>query len=201
VRPGITVVIPSIPPRNALLHHALASVLDQTQQPTAVIVEVDHERTGAAETRHRGLAKSDTEWTAFLDDDDLLDPQHLQVLLDAAGEFDADYLWSRFRLGFADGRTQDGPYPLGAGTFDQWNDNQPAQTTITTMVRTELALKVGGFAGFTDDGKEIDGQRYGEDFDFTLRMREAGAVFRHAPAVTWTWNHWGGNTSGRPDRW
>jgi len=26
-------------------------------------------------------------------------------------------------------------------------------------------------------------------------------VFRHVPKVTWTWNHWGGNTSGLPSRW
>lgn len=201
MRPGATVVIPSIPPRQHQLRQAVASVLHQTLQPTAVIIEVDHDHEGAAVTRHRGLAKVTTEWTAFLDDDDLLDAIHLQTLMDTAEQHGADYVWSQFRLGFADGRTQAGPYPLGTGTFDQWRDEQPAQTTITTMVRTELALKVGGFAGFTDTGQEIDGQRFGEDWDFTLRMREAGAVFRHAPVVTWTWMHWGGNTSGRGDRW
>lgn len=198
----ITVVIPSIPPRREQLQRAIASVTAQTHPATAVVIEIDNQHEGAAITRHRGLEKVTTEWVAFLDDDDELDPFHLDVLVAAAAGHQADYLWSRFRIGYPDGRTVDGPAPLGAGTFDQWNDDQPAQTTITTMVRTELALRVGGFAGFTDDeSKQIDGQRFGEDFDFTLRCRAAGAVFRHAPVVTWVWHHHGRNTSGRGDRW
>ncbi len=201
VSADVTVVIPSIPPRQALLGRALQSVFQQTLPPVAVAVAVDTTHAGAAITRHRGLEMVSTEWVAFLDDDDHMDPHHLETLVTAALEHDADYVWSRFRLGFNDGRVQDGPCPLGAGTFEQWRDEQPSQTTITTLVRTKLARDVGGFAGFTEDGKEIDGQRYGEDFDFTLRCREAGAVFRHAPVVSWTWMHHGRNTSGRGDRW
>lgn len=198
----VTVVIPSIPPRRGLLHRAVASVTAQTLPPSAVVIEVDNQHEGAAITRQRGLEKVTTKWVAFVDDDDELDPFHLDTLVAAAVEHGADYVWSRFRIGYPGGQFADGPAPLGAGTFDQWDDAQPAQTTITTMVRTELALKVGGFAGFSDDeSKQIDGQRFGEDFDFTLRCRAAGAVFRHAPLVTWTWHHWGGNTSGRGDRW
>lgn len=200
MKPGITVVLPTIPPRRDLLVRAFDSILDQTLPPVAVAIQSDTEHDGAAVTRQLALEQVNTEWAAFLDDDDTWDPHHLEVLMATAIEYGADYVWSRFRVGYPNGLCADGPSPLGAGTFDQWRDDQPAQTTITTLVRTELALKVGGFT-FTDDGKEIDGQRFGEDFDFTLRMRAAGAVFRHAPAVTWTWNHWGGNTSGQPDRW
>lgn len=202
IRGAITVVIPSIPPRRDKLRRAFESVLVQTHPPAAVIIEVDDDHTGAAATRHRGLEKVTTEWVAFLDDDDELDPHHLEVQLDAAVEHDADYVWSRFRLGYPNGRTMPGPQPLGPGTFEQWNDADPVQTTITTLVRTELALKAGGFAAYVDDeDRLIDGKRYGEDFAFTLACRAAGGVFRHAPEVTWTWHHWGGNTSGRPDRW
>lgn len=201
MRPGITVVIPSIPPRREQLRHAFESILGQTLMPAAVAIEIDDDHNGAAITRHRGLEQVRTEWTAFLDDDDVLDGDHLQLLLGAAIEFGADYVWSRFRIGYPGGQFQDGPAPLGPGTFSQWDDDNPAQTTITTLVRTELALKVGGFAEFTDTDQQVDGQRFGEDFDFTLRMRAAGAVFRHVPAVTWTWMHHGRNTSGRGDRW
>jgi hypothetical protein len=109
-------------------------------------------------------------------------------------------VWSRFRIGFPGGRFQDGPAPLGPGTFDQWNDIQPAQTTVTTLVRRELALDVGGFAQ-PDDADSVDGQRAGEDWLFTLACRAAGGVFRHVPKVTWTWHHHESNTSGLPDRW
>lgn len=211
--PGITVVIPSIPPRKALLERAIRSVLAQTLPAAAVSVAVDLNREGAAKTRQRALDAVQTEWTAFLDDDDELLPNHLYELARASRQNpDAQYLWSRFRVAFPyrEGTHyfpyEDGdPAPLGRGTFEQWNDDQPAQTTVTTMVRTELAREVGGFypnAPVPEDG-EIDGQRAGEDWDFTLRCRAAAGLsgMRHVPVTTWTWHHHGANTSGLPDRW
>lgn len=205
---GITVVIPSIPVRAEMLARAMESVTRQTLPADAIIVEIDNGREGAPENRQRGLEKVTTEWVAFLDDDDIMDSTHLATLLATAEEHRADYVWSRFRIGYPDGRFVDGPAPLSQKTFEQWNPDEPAQTTVTTMVRTEMALKCGGFAAFEDSQRHIDGQRIGEDFDFTMRMHRAGAVFRHAPVVTWTWMHHGygtpgipGNTSGDPRRW
>lgn len=230
LRPGITVCTPSIPPRAALLERALRSVLAQTMPAAAVSVAVDPDREGAAKTRQRALDAAQTRWVAFLDDDDELLPNHLAALFTAT-EDGAQYLWSRFRIGYpnplyakgahtmthrVEGSRieppfiyRDGPAPLGAGTFEQWNDNQPAQTTITTLVRTELARDVGGFCPTPSADREgyvadtIDGQRAGEDWDFTLRCRAAAGLsgMRHVPEVTWTWHHHGANTSGLPDRW
>ena len=210
-KPGITVCIPSIAPRAYLLSRAIHSVslaadrMALTGVPVQLVVRMDTEKRGAAVTRQRALEHADTEWVAFLDDDDEMDACHLEDLYDAAQEYSADYLWSRFRIGLPGGRFREGPAPLGAGSFDQWNDAQPAQTTVTTLVRTELALDVGGFTSNAetdgDQGATIDGQRAGEDWLFTLACRAAGATFRHVPKVTWTWHHHASNTSGLPDRW
>src|ERR671922_2284910 len=78
---GVTVVIPSIPPRVDLRNRALASVAAQTRPAHAVALTVDIDRDGAGPTRTRGLMMVRTEWTAFLDDDDELKPHHLEVLL------------------------------------------------------------------------------------------------------------------------
>lgn len=227
--PGITVVIPTIPPRSAMFARALDSVHEAARNlpagvPAQLACEMDTERRGAAVTRHAGLMRVRTKWTAFLDDDDTMDPHHLLTLYEAAHEHEAQYLWSQFRIQFPNGRTQAGPTPLGAGSFEQWNDNAPAQTTITTLVRTELAQDVGGFLqpakhdwesrggeGLdfcticdATDGEnpcEVDGQRAGEDWLFTLACRAAGATFHHVPKVTWSWHHHASNTSGLPDRW
>jgi hypothetical protein len=214
LRPGITVVIPSIPPRRNLLRRAVASVLGQTMPAAALSVVVDSDRLGAAVTRQRALDAVNTRWVAFLDDDDEMKPNHLEALFSAAVDYDALYLWSRFQVALPkrgyrvprfrgeEYELRDGPEPLGAGTFEQWNDEQPAQTTITTLVSTELARAVGGFVPPTAKG-EIDGQRAGEDWDFTLRCRAAVPLdaMRHVPAVTWLWHHHESNTSGLPDRW
>jgi len=226
--PGITVCIPTIPPRFDEFHRALKTVMIAAESvPSGVPVRVssiiDTEKRGAAATRQACLEQVTTKWVAFLDDDDTMDPWHLRELYLAAREHGADYLWSQFRIGLPGGQTRPGPDPLGAGSFDQWNDDQPAQTTVTTLVRTELAKDVGGFQQqpssdhwtgpehpeglrqaaeqATGPSGEIDGQRAGEDWLFTLACRAAGGVFRHVPKVTWTWNHWGGNTSGLPSRW
>jgi hypothetical protein len=235
--PGVTVVIPTIPPREPQMVRALRSVQraakywqDVAQLDDALPcpirmdvatgrfigedftlaceVVVDENHDGAAKTRHRGLERVGTEWTAFLDDDDEMHDQHLVALYRAAIEHNADFLWSRFRIQYPDGSMLAGPAFLGEKAFAQWNDDDPCQTTITTLVRTELALQAGGFAQFTETGAQLDGHRAGEDFEFAMRCRKAGAGMRHVPEVTWTWHHWGygtpgqpGNTSGMPDRW
>lgn len=228
--PGITVVIPTIPPRSEMLDRAVESMQEAARNmprgvPVQLICQPDRDKRGAAATRHLGLSRVRTRWTAFLDDDDTMDPHHLLELYKGAQEHDADYVWSRFRIRFPSGRTQAGPAPLGRGSFEQWNDDQPAQTTITTLVRTELAQDVGGFlqpakhdmrpsdqlgnrercedCGASDEDApcEVDGQRAGEDWLFTLACRAVGGKFLHVPKVTWSWHHHQSNTSGLPDRW
>jgi hypothetical protein len=219
-RPGLTVVIPTIPPREKMLRRAMESAHVSMQRLGRELFDIEYgefhgvlgvstdlEKLGAARTRHRGLENVDTEWTAFLDDDDEFLPGHLAALFLAqlhsrhTGR-EADYLWSRFRIQFPDGGVQEGPAFLGEKAFSQWNDADPCQTTITTLVRTELAMDVGGFAQFDDTGELIDGQRRGEDHEFTRRCRDLGkAEMLHVPQVTWVWHHHAKNTSGLPENW
>ena len=209
LRPGITVCIPTIPPREALLERACRSVDEAARNvapgvPVQKVIYCDRERKGAAVARQRALDFVATKWVAFLDDDDEMLPWHLTELYEAAHAHGADYLWGRFQIGLPGGRTRPGPDPLGAGTFQQWNDAQPAQTTVTTLVRTELARDVGGFRVGDDlkgDHTSPEGLRAGEDWLFTLACRAAGAKFRHVEKVTWTWHHHESNTSGLPTRW
>lgn len=200
----ITVVIPTIPVRPAMLERAILSVrhalreLEEHHGVSGLILpEYDWERGGAAATRHRGLMRVSTPWVAFLDDDDAMHPNHLSELYAEALEHRADYLWSRFQIRFPGGRVVQGPQFLGEKAFSQWSDEDPCQTTVTTLVRTELAQAAGGFL-FDDDGSEVDGNRRGEDHVFTLRCRKAGGQFRHLERVTWDWWHHGRNTSGLP---
>src|SRR4030095_15635988 len=81
---GVTVVIPHIPTRVAELQRALASVWAQTHQPDDVVIATDNVRAGSATTRNRALHHVATNWIAFLDDDDELLPNHLEVLLKTA---------------------------------------------------------------------------------------------------------------------
>lgn len=191
--PDITVVIPTIPPRAAYLQRAKRSVLDQTLPPTRLIVQLDNDRAGAAITRQAGLEQVDTEWVAFLDDDDEFLPIHLEQLYTAALCTAADYVYSWYEvIGGQDPRAESFGVP-----FDPCN---PIQTTITTLVRTDLAQSTGFLNPSDTDLTSPDRLYAGEDWLFTSRCVTAGADIVHHPAKTWLWYHHGANTSGLP-RW
>lgn len=193
----ITVVIPTIPPRAELLRRAIASVLSQTLPPLAISIAVDRDKEGAPKTRDRALRAVRTPWVAFLDDDDEFFPRHLEALADYATSTGADYVFPWYQIIDGDGNEYQDTV-LGHFGKD-FNPAEPHQTTITTLVRTELAREVGFYP--TEDGATIDGQRAGEDFAFTLGCIAAGAKIMHLPQITWYWRHHGANTSGLPDRW
>lgn len=188
----ISVVVPfhTQRERSGLLKRALDSIEAQTL-PVQIIAVRDEERQGAPATRHHGLMMVDTPWVAFLDSDDEMDPEHLEKLMATAEESGADYVYSHYRVrGGSDPR----PFMLGR----VWDNNDPKQTTIVTLVRTELAQSVGFHA---EGDLKTPGRAYaGEDWRFTLGCMEAGAKIVHRPEITWTWHHHGLNTAGLPGR-
>ena len=190
----ITVVVPSIPPRLATRERALRSAWDQTHLPADVLVEMDTLRQGAPQTRQRGLERVTTPWVAFLDDDDEFKPGHLEALYTAAQEQEADYVFSWYDVvGGTDPRADEFGLP--------WDPENPRQTTVTTLVRTDLALDVGGFVSDEVDLADPLRRYAGEDWLFTQRVNSAGGEIFHLPQRTWIWHHHAANTSGLPNRW
>jgi hypothetical protein len=195
----VTVVIPSIPPRSEMLLRAIRSVQAQTHPASAISVAVDTCRLGAAHTRQRALMKANTPWVAFLDDDDEFLPDHLQKLVEFALETGADYVYSWFKVVSGGVVLEHDPVFPPTHFTEPWNPADPRQTTITTLVRTELAQEVG-FLPPPIDGKTPDGNIHGEDWSFTLECNRRGRI-EHLAEKTWLWHHDSLNTSGRPDRW
>lgn len=193
-RADVTVVIPSIPPRTDMRTRALASVRAQTYAPKQWVVMLDDNREGPAVIRNRIIEDVDTEWIAFLDDDDELLPHHIDTLLTAATETGADVVWPWFTVvGGSD------PFPMHKGR--QWNPDDPHQIPVTALVRTAAFRAVGGFRRIEEGPTDKHGNRAGEDFDLWLRLSAAGYRFHHVDEVTWTWHHHGRNSSGLPSRW
>lgn len=197
----ITVAITSIPMRKQMLSKAIESVLAQTEPASAISIAIDHVGEGAGKTRNRALQAANTEWTAFLDDDDYLYPHHLDRLLQTANETGADLVYPWFDvIGSSD--------PLGWEGKEFDPDillNYQNYIPVTYLVRTELAKSVGGFPIC-----ETERWPYPEceDWGFLQDLVRADAKIVHLPERTWAWVHhgWGrpgvpGNTSGRPDRW
>jgi hypothetical protein len=132
-----------------------------------------------------------TEWTAFLDSDDEFMSHHLSTLVDNTSD-DVDVIYTGCEVRDPNGNS----VPL----IDEWGRfgkefdpkllNEMSYLPVTSLVRTNLAQEVGGFA--FEDGSPYD------DWTFYKRMLFSGAKFIHVPEVTWVWNHHGLNTSGSP---
>jgi glycosyltransferase involved in cell wall biosynthesis len=208
----VSVIIAAHPARarNGMLAEATMSVCSQTQPPDALHVIIDHDGLGAPATRQRALDHVDTEWVAFLDSDDVFMPRHLELLTAHAVKTGADYVYSWFRIiqQFGNGARKeimwtpedgDGVFPPGH-YLNEFDPNDPIETTITVLVRTELAKQVG-FRPL--DRGQIN---TGEDRAFTLDCLAAGAKIVHLRRFTWWWrHHWlpgggKGNTSGHANQ-
>lgn len=203
---GMSVVIPTIPPRLEDLIQCLGSVNAQERRADAVIVSTDLTHAGSAHTRNRGLNQVETEWTAFVDDDDVLLPGHLRHLEAGAVESGADVIYTGCFV--IDQNAQQIPPREEWGRFGLPFDGdllrERSWLPVTSMVRTGLAQEVGGFEFLQDPHS---GGAY-DDWGFYLRMLDAGATFHHVPIRTWLWRHHGygkpgvpGNTSGSAARW
>lgn len=191
--------------RNGMLQRAMNSVHDQTLLPDAVCLAIDTEGEGAAATRDRALRMANTKWVAFLDSDDILQAKHLEWLLRHALEREADFVYSWFRVlqQFANGTTrilEDDPVFPPGHYLNEFDPANPIETTITTLVRTEIAQAVG-FKPL-DRGE----QNGGEDYGFLLGCMAAGAKVSHLKRRSWLWCHHQlpdstpGNTAGLPTK-
>jgi glycosyltransferase involved in cell wall biosynthesis len=191
LRPGVTACVAAHPARftNGKLDRALRSVYSQTRQPDAILVVNDRDRRGAGWTRQQILRQVQTEWMAWCDSDDEWLPQHLQRCLDTAEATDAMFVYPWM--------TEDND-PLGHFGIP-FNPATPHHTTITFLVRTEIAQRVG----FVNDPFQGDSQRYGnEDWHHIVGLSRH-AVANDLPMVhlaerTWRYHADGGNTSGVP---
>lgn len=195
--PSVTVAIPTIPRRAALLSEALVSVSNQTRLPEAVSIAYDLKGVGAWSTRNSALMASHSTYTAFLDDDDILLPNHLQVLITCAMDTNADLVYPWFNGGeqqivMPDGGNMVSPFGRYFGDEQRsWLLSTDNFIPITFLVRTELAKDVGGFPE-----PQHNNQYAAEDWEFLKNLLRADADFIHVGAITWNWRIHEGRTKG-----
>lgn len=198
----IAVCIPSIPVRREMLARAVCSVGAQTLKPNAIHIASDIHRQGAPKTRQRALDAVDpaiSPWVAFLDDDDEMLPEHLEHLLAFALDGGYDYVYSWYKIIVGDVIFDHDPVFPATHFSSPWDPENPRQTTVTTLVRTELAQAVGFD---TNDLRDEKAQSINtdEDWRFTLECNRRGRI-GHLVEHTWLWHHDSKNTSGHPTRW
>lgn len=196
--PVIDVVMAAIPPREKLRQEAILSVQQQTLKPRDIYVALDLQRQGAGEARNAALweivssSKTSPDFVAFIDDDDLWYPNHLQVLHDLHLDTGADFLYSWFDGN--EGLQLDPEFAKNRGK--QLDPLNPHHTTMNVMVRGWIAEQIR-FRTDHPEGWELPQ----EDWRFILDCIEAGAKFAGTGEATWFYRVHNNNTSGMGDRW
>ena len=155
-----------------------ASVAAQTLQPAAHLVGIDYERVGTARVKTRLCQATDAEFVATLEDDDLADPNHLEVLAAHAANADIVYSWCR-----VEGRGGWNPNQL----FDADRLRHGNYIPSTALLRRSLIVRLAGWKDSRDVPHGWD------DYQFWLDALDVGARFVCVPVPTWTYRFWGGN--------
>ena len=132
--------------------------------------------------RNRLLSAARTPWVSFLDDDDVLYPDHLAK--HAAVADDADVVYS-----FCDvhGRSDWSPNEH----FDVETLRQRNFIPATVSARADVLREVRGFRPSSEC------EHGWEDWDLWLRLLDAGARFICVPTITWLYRFHGGNKTYR----
>jgi len=153
----VTVCIPTIAGREALLERAVQSVQVQTV-PCELLVMKDEERKGPGATRNRLLAQVKTPFLVFLDDDDYIDARYVEKTLIQANATRGYYVYTDWYE-----YPPSGPRRRAAPDCCQWFDG--TWHTITALLPTRWARSVGGF------NEKLPAL---EDTDFWLKIRAYG---------------------------
>jgi glycosyltransferase involved in cell wall biosynthesis len=170
----VSVLTPTLESRGLLLTECRASVRAQTV-PVEHLVMEDSEREGPQTIRNRLATSSESDWLLPLDDDDLLDPDCVEVLLAAAEGADIVYPFCR-----VEGR--DDFYVVNK----LWNERslflQPF-IPVTALIRRDFFEMLGGYRNVPL-----------EDYDLFKRAALHGARFVCVPEVVWSYRFLGQNT-------
>jgi GT2 family glycosyltransferase len=179
----IEVITATLPERRALFADCAQSIAAQTLAPAGWHVGFDHDRQGPAKVLNGLAQRVQTEWLFRLDDDDLLEADHFEVIKPFLKNNTADivYTWCAVEGRMARNRF--------AVPFDATRLQTDNFIPSCAAIRTTLFHELGGYKH--DD--HLDTTRH-EDWDFWLRALESGARFLCIPIATWTyrmgdWQH------------
>lgn len=184
----MSVITAALPSRVDQLAEAAASVRAQQHPPIEHLVRFDYDRRGSAYTRNALLASVNGDYVAVLDDDDVLYPNHLALLVRAVEETDADIVYP-----FCDVEGRAGWNP--SRTFDEVALRQGNYIPVTALIRTTLLDRVGGWP---ESAASPGGF---EDWALWLKALDAGARFFCVPEVTWRYRLHSGSKTYLGERW
>jgi hypothetical protein len=160
-----------------MLAEASASVLAQTIYPVPHLIVVDEEYAGPGPTLNKLISQVETEWYAVLNDDDLFDPDHLEICLSQGGHADIILSWGRHE------GNPDIPYRGRFSLVDWYEKNDTGMRGGCYIARK----KVWEESPYRDE--------LVEDWNFIRRAAWRGYRIHPVYKETWTYRFHNSNTS------
>lgn len=162
-------------------------LLDELDRDPRIVVYRHSDPKGISRASNAALDLVEAPFVALLDHDDLLAPEALERVLDAAGDEDnVDYVYTDEDKIGVDGRHFD------AFCKPAWSPERLRTQMYTchlSVLRTSRAREVGGFR------PEFDGS---QDWDLVLRVTERGGRVVHVPEILYHWRVLPTSTASAP---
>lgn len=178
-RQTLTVCIPTLPGREALLERAWESA--SLQDPDAILIYMDSLLEGPAATRNRMLDDASTGWVLMLDDDDYLLPHYWETVSSVIRDHpEADLVYTGFRVLLPGGRADDDYFDMRSVPFAEVSHLLSSVNWIPSCVtvRTEKAR----------EARYDTVPSHHEDWSFLRRLRIANATFVNTEKVCWVYD-------------
>lgn len=193
----VTVVTPTIPTRRELLVRCMNSVDNQTVPVESHLIMSQPPIEGmqgpvhCAHQQNHLLPSVRTEWTMRLADDDLLLPQHIEILSRHFADADVIYSYDA---------NHDRPRTDCTSWGQEWLVNKLAETNwidgSAVAIRTDLLRAVGGWPTMWTGGNHLGFQGHfvgmkanADDWACFYRLAQAGARFHCVPQGTWMYGN------------
>lgn len=178
----VTVVTPTIPGRERFLEEAKACVDAQTMLPFEHLTWLDSDYRGPGYAMNQLVERVTTDWYQVLPDDDLLDADHLELMVRVANDFPAAsivFSWGRIE---GDDERHNAQY---RGEFEPrlLAMRQDSGMRGLYMAKRELWEK----HPYPDSPME--------DWIFLIEALKDNVTIAHLPRETWTYRFHGDNVS------
>ncbi|MCM1028062.1 MAG: glycosyltransferase [Pseudoflavonifractor sp.] len=157
------------------------------------ICVIDKPNEGVSITRNRGIAEARGEYINFIDSDDLLHPQALEIITGMLEDKRPDILVWNFTAFYSKPKTHPLPLPAHA-------ESLPHKEAFNTLMRHGCAVSLGikAFRRECLKGVEfIPGMAYGEDMFFCWKAILMASTIEYAPLPLYLYRQSGSGATSR----